>query len=335
MPAAAPLQAVPCNIITGFLGVGKTSAILQLLKHKPAEERWAVLVNEFGQVGIDGSILQGREQAQLFVKEVPGGCMCCTAGLPMQIALNQLLQKARPQRLLIEPTGLGHPEEILATLSSEFYREVIDLQRVVTLVDARQLAEPRYLEHPVYCQQLAIADVIVGNKSDLYQPSDRQRLSQVVDRLTNKPELVFGQMHGRGAALAPELLAGPSQSALSQPQRHQHGHSHSHENPTEAIPSSGHLSASGSGEGYHSQGWRFSPTKVFDRAALYNFLAGLSAQRFKGVFITEEGVFGYNYAGGALSEIELDDCMESRLEIIDTSIDPGWEQQLLNCLSQA
>jgi len=109
------INAVPTNIITGFLGVGKTSAILQLLENKPSNERWAVLVNEFGEIGVDGSLFEGKHQESsgVYIREVPGGCMCCAAGLPMQIALNQLLQRAKPDRLLIEPTGLGHPVEVL------------------------------------------------------------------------------------------------------------------------------------------------------------------------------------------------------------------------------
>ena len=78
------LSAVPTNIITGFLGAGKTSAILHLLKTKPVHERWAVLVNEFGEIGVDGSLFEGLygEQQSVFIREVPGGCMCCAAGLP-------------------------------------------------------------------------------------------------------------------------------------------------------------------------------------------------------------------------------------------------------------
>ena len=114
------IKAVPTNIVTGFLGVGKTTTILHLLKSKPADQRWAVLVNEFGQVGVDGSLIQGQhnEEEGVYIREVPGGCMCCTAGLSMQVALNQLLIQSRPDRLLIEPTGLGHPKEVLRILLS-------------------------------------------------------------------------------------------------------------------------------------------------------------------------------------------------------------------------
>ncbi|HBC56865.1 MAG TPA: cobalamin biosynthesis protein CobW, partial [Gammaproteobacteria bacterium] len=81
MPA---LEAIPTNVITGFLGVGKSTAILNLLKNKPGNERWAVLVNEFGEVGIDGTLFSGKEAEKtgVFIREVSGGCMCCAAGLP-------------------------------------------------------------------------------------------------------------------------------------------------------------------------------------------------------------------------------------------------------------
>ncbi|MCJ8274587.1 MAG: hypothetical protein MJK04_34960, partial [Psychrosphaera sp.] len=102
---SAPIKNVPTNIITGFLGAGKTTAILHLLKSKPKHERWAVLVNEFGEIGIDASLIEGQfskqDQTQaggLFITQVPGGCMCCASGVPMQIALNTLLTKAKPDR---------------------------------------------------------------------------------------------------------------------------------------------------------------------------------------------------------------------------------------------
>ena len=135
---AAPLKQIPTNIITGFLGAGKTTAIRHLLAHKPPQQRWALLINEFGEVGIDAALLnQSGETNNIFVREVPGGCLCCTNQLNLQIALNLLLSRARPQRLLIEPTGLGHPRELLELLSGEYYREVLSLHATLTLVDAR------------------------------------------------------------------------------------------------------------------------------------------------------------------------------------------------------
>ncbi len=79
------------NLITGFLGSGKTTSILHLLAHKDPAEKWAVLVNEFGEVGIDGALLA---DSGALLKEIPGGCMCCVNGLPMQVGLNTLLRRA-------------------------------------------------------------------------------------------------------------------------------------------------------------------------------------------------------------------------------------------------
>ena len=139
MNTAKPL---PTNIITGFLGVGKTTAILHLLKHKPENEKWAVLVNEFGEVGIDEKFFAGefQEKNGVYIREVPGGCMCCVSGLSMQISLNMLLARAKPDRLLIEPTGLGHPKEILALLSNSHYLNILDLRATITLVVRVRLA---------------------------------------------------------------------------------------------------------------------------------------------------------------------------------------------------
>ncbi|MBU3825669.1 MAG: GTP-binding protein, partial [Candidatus Oceanisphaera merdipullorum] len=87
--------AVITHLVMGFLGTGKTTLLRHLLANKPEHERWAILVNEFGEVGIDGALL--TEQGAT-IKEIPGGCLCCVSGLPFQIGLNALLHKAKPDR---------------------------------------------------------------------------------------------------------------------------------------------------------------------------------------------------------------------------------------------
>ncbi|MEC8081254.1 MAG: GTP-binding protein, partial [Pseudomonadota bacterium] len=96
-------NAIPTNIITGFLGVGKTTTINGLLANKPEGESWAVLVNEFGQVGIDQEMMPNEEG--LHIKELAGGCICCTMGASLTPTLKSLIEHAKPDRLIIEPTG--------------------------------------------------------------------------------------------------------------------------------------------------------------------------------------------------------------------------------------
>jgi hypothetical protein len=99
------------------------------------------------------------------------------------------------------------------------------------------------------------------------------------------------------------------------------------------IPDQGFLFAQNEGEGFQSAGWRFSPDKVFNYQKLFALLTGLCAERMKAVFITDEGVVGYNLTTDALTEIQLDDCLESRIEVISDKIDVSLEAQLLACLS--
>ena len=150
------------NLITGFLGSGKTTTILHLLANKPADEKWAVLVNEFGEVGIDGALLA---ESGALLKEIPGGCMCCVNGLPMQVGLNTLLRQGKPDRLLIEPTGLGHPKQILDMLTAAVYEPWIDLRATLCVLDPRQLLDEKAVTNDNFRDQLAAADVIISNKA--------------------------------------------------------------------------------------------------------------------------------------------------------------------------
>lgn len=176
---------IALNIITGFLGAGKTTALQHLLAHKPDTEVWAIVVNEFGKTGLDGKLLQNRGVP---VKEIPGGCLCCVTAQPFTVGLNQLIKQYRPQRILIEPSGLGHPQQLLSQLSGEFYRDVFDIRAVITLLDARQLHDPRYLHHDTFVSQLALADVLVGNKMDQYTEADRALFYRLAQQLELPPE---------------------------------------------------------------------------------------------------------------------------------------------------
>ena len=323
---------VPVNVITGFLGAGKTTAILHLLTHKPEHESWAVLVNEFGEIGVDGSLFKGghSERKGVVIREVPGGCMCCAAGLPMQIALSQLLTIANPDRLLVEPTGLGHPKEVLDSLSAKHYQNTLSLQKTITLIDSRKLRDLRITQNDIYKQQIDVADTIVGSKVDLYNDGDKERLlSYVKKRGKSESTVIFAE---QGQISLSDL---DGATAYKSSTFHQHS-DESNTNPIASdlpMPECGFIKATNEAEGFMSVGWRFSPDKVFNRDKLTSLLTDISAERIKAVFITSAGVFGYNATPDALSEVELDDCLESRVEIISDEINDRLEARLLDCVS--
>ena len=98
------------------------------------------------------------------------------------------------------------------------------------------------------------------------------------------------------------------------------------------MPESGMIKASNQGEGFESIGWRFAADKLFDRQQLLKVLVGLKAERMKAVFITQSGIFGYNLTEDGLTECELDECIETRIEVIGQSIDSDLENHLIQCL---
>ena len=327
------IQGVPTNIITGFLGVGKTSTILHLLNNKPSNERWAVLVNEFGEIGIDGALIEGQhpENKGVYIREVPGGCMCCTAGLPMRVALTQLIRHAKPDRLLIEPTGLGHPEEVLNTLNEHAFQGVLNIQKTITLVDARQLSDKRYTEHDVFQQQLSIADVIVANKQDLYSESDKKALNRYLQKHSIDDSSVIFTEQG---AISASLLKGKQSTnkikySLS---THQHTHTDTDNSLDVTIPECGFIKAVNQGEGFVSIGWRFSADYEFDQNKLFVFLSGIVAERLKATFITDQGCFAYNLTPDAMTELPLEALDESRIEVIALELDSDWEEDLFACI---
>ena len=161
---------IDTHIITGFLGVGKTSVIRQLIQQKPACEKWVVMVNEFGELGVD-NLLMGNA-ASVIVKQVAGGCACCLALLPFQMSLNQVIKQHRPDRIIIEPSGLGHPDNLIKLLRGEFYEQVLQLAPVITVLDSRQLSIEKYTSHDIYRRQLNVADLFVANKHDLASVAD-------------------------------------------------------------------------------------------------------------------------------------------------------------------
>lgn len=186
---------IPVSLVIGFLGVGKTTAILDLFAQpRPDGSRWAVLVNEFGKVGLDGARL---EAGGITVREVAGGCICCTTNVALRTGLVRLLREVRPDRLIIEPSGLAHPAAILDTLRSPGLRESVVPRATIGLVDPRRLTDRRIVEHPTYRDQLEIADVLVMNHDDDATDAERDRFDALAASLSPPKVFVAKTSFGR------------------------------------------------------------------------------------------------------------------------------------------
>lgn len=152
---------IPVTIISGFLGSGKTTLLRHCLAHKPAGARWAVLVNEFGVLGIDEALLGDADA----LAQVAGGCICCTTALLLRTNLNRLIRQ-RPDHLLIEPSGLGHLQGIVALLQEPDLAQWLCISQVWVLVDMSQIENPVYRHHPLFLDQLKSATGLIASKID-------------------------------------------------------------------------------------------------------------------------------------------------------------------------
>ncbi|MCX6179086.1 MAG: GTP-binding protein [Chlorobiales bacterium] len=314
---------IPTTIVTGFLGVGKSTAINSLLSEKPAGERWGVLVNEFGEIGVDATLIGPHKGVS--IREIAGGCLCCTAGQAFEVALNRLIRDTYPDRILIEPTGIGHPLKIIRTLTSGYFCDILDLRATICLVDARKLTEAKYREHPVFQDQLNLADVLVGNKADCYSDDDCSRFMELVTG--SIPPKAASSMISFGK-LDPQLLELPRNplrmagfpdahpakeiafisSRLSET---------THEEVKPASIESWTM-REGSGEGYWSGSWLIGTDYCFDKIALSEVINSFPFSRVKGIMQCTEGWLKINGSDGNVELSMSEPCESSRLEIIDT-----------------
>jgi G3E family GTPase len=245
----------------------------------------------------------------------------------MQIALNMLMIKAKPDRLLIEPTGLGHPKEVIQVLSSEHYKNVIQLENTITLVDARHFNSQKHLSNETFQQQLEVADLLVINKSDLCSKKDIDTFKSYISthsELKLKPYLLTKEGNvGLGYLNTQQTLA---KAKTIKEDSCVHSSSIS---PIEkpSLPDCGFLVKSHRDGNFTSVGWRIKADKIFDIDAVYDWIKTLDASRIKAVLNSKSGFISLNISSDHFNSsdpIHKKDKLdhnkkqydESRLEII-------------------
>ncbi|MCC8430704.1 cobalamin biosynthesis protein CobW [Reyranella aquatilis] len=240
------LAKVPCTIVTGFLGAGKTTLVRHVLEN--ADRRLAVIVNEFGDVGIDGEILKGcgvESCPEDAIVELANGCLCCTVADDFVPALKGLLDRPNPpEHIVIETSGLALPKPLVKAFNWPEIASRVTVDGVVAVVDgaavaagrfaddpeavARQRAEDSSLDHDnpleeVFEDQILCADLILLNKADLMTDADRKsvvnEIGKVLPRAVALVETRHGQVPvkvllGLGAAAEADLAARPSHHDL-------------------------------------------------------------------------------------------------------------------------
>lgn len=203
---------IPVTVITGFLGAGKTTLVNHLLTQHTGTNI-GVIVNEFGEVGIDGELIVADEEALI---EIRNGCICCTVRTDLVAGAKVLLERSdfAVDRLIIETSGLADPAPVLQTfLADTDLLTRVELESVVTLVDAAHVQ--RQISNDIAREQIAFADLIVLNKVDLLEADDVAPLERQLRAInptaaiirTKNAEVAAGTLLGVHRFSLPNLLA--------------------------------------------------------------------------------------------------------------------------------
>ena len=322
-------KAVKTHIISGFLGAGKTTLLQQLLAQKPQGETWAVLINEFGQIGVDQQLLP--QDSGFEIKELLGGCLCCTSQLPMQIALSRLIQESQPDRLFIEPTGLGHPAQLLEQLTEPHWRNQIDMRALVTVVDGSRLHDDEWTAQTLYQDQLKAAQIVLVSHAETMSDQDQNTLLKLQDEYMVYVQTWIKAEQGNIALAKIDLpfvgVVRKVQPLIQIQKKYA---------LDEALPEIKQLPYHyvETAQGYTVVGWKFSKRWLFNFYAVLDLLCEQHDWlRIKAIFHTDQGWTTFNFNPEQLNYKSGEENIDNRIEII-TKNSQDWEAfeaQLLEC----
>jgi G3E family GTPase len=287
---------VPLVVLTGFLGAGKTTLLNRLLARRAgraATGKLGVIVNELGEVGIDGSLLAGDAAKQV---ELPGGCVCCVLGSKLDDTLLELVEK-NPQieAIVLETTGVAEPLPIAWAVARKPVADKVRLAAVVTLVDATHFIASRRLSVAVDAQ-VAYADVLLVTKAELAGKIETKAAVDAAKHIAPRALVRIGTSDEH-ALWIEEALADP-EIEHAHAHAHDHEHDHSHDIDIESV-------------------WVDVKGSV-DLEELEDQLAALpgSYVRIKGIVRTEAGWFAVHRVGLRVSSEPIVRPADERARIV-------------------
>ena len=298
------------HLISGFLGTGKTTALKSLMAQKNPDEKWVIIVNEFGEIGIDGAVLSDNG---IPVAEIAGGCLCCVAGPQMSNTVAKMLRDVAPDRLMIEASGLAHAASVIDELKTPPLDQSLEIGAVFTVVDPRQFVTPDYAQQALYKDQIGVCDVLVASKTDLCSPEVLAEFREKAAKLF-PPKALVAEVDN--AQMNIEWLDIP----VVEKSRYR----------LKTLPDNT--------MGFQSQGFTFAAGQDFDGERLTNFFNDLPKMteglvRAKGVFQVLGTWVWLNWVDGQWGASQVSWRRDSRFELIAKSFDADLiEKKLIEAL---
>jgi G3E family GTPase len=224
---------IPVTVLTGYLGAGKTTLLNRILT-QPHGQRFAVIVNEFGEIGIDNDLVVDADEE---VFEMNNGCICCTVrGDLIRIIEGLMKRRGKFDAIIVETTGLADPAPVAQTFFvDQDVAEATRLDAVVTVADAKWLSA-RLADAPEAKNQIAFADVIILNKADLVTPEDMDAVEARIRAINpyaklhraTRCDVPLDAVLGRGAFDLERIIE-------IEPDFLEHGHHHHHDDDVQSL----------------------------------------------------------------------------------------------------
>lgn len=313
---------VKIDLITGFLGAGKTTFLNKLLKEAYFGEKVALLENEFGEIPLDGTLLAGND---ITIREIANGCICCTLQGNFIEGITALIETAQPDRIVIEPTGLAKLPDLAAALALAGKQTMLKINAVITVVDATMVPVFLNVGGDFFLHQLRDAKIMVlSHVQELENEEELEEVIATVRRL-NDTAPIFAEdwagLHSLAVLTAAEAcpMDIPATSGGEDGCGHEHHHDH---------------------EGHHHHGdGEFSSCSVVvpgtvTVAWLDALCAGLrqgeggEVFRAKGLLHTAEGDCRFDYVYGKYSREAYDFQGDGFFVVIGKNLDSGYWQAL-------
>ena len=292
-------------LITGFLGAGKTTLIQHQLRSEfNAQEKVAVIVNEVGEIGIDGTLLAGQD---VDILELTNGCICCTIKTEFFKAVQEIHQTYNPSYLVVETTGVAQPGDMLDVLFEPPLSEFSQLKKIITVVDA-DFFEAREVLGTFYDNQIKCADTLILNKIDQVDDNQIGQIDAVLRELNPRVNIIST----RHCVVDPATLLGVDSKSRHRASRDHHALHHEQ-------------------EGFHS--FSFENERLLDKAKLNRFLETLPPNLFrcKGWVRFPDGSGLLNYTGTNYRIEPAEDSHDTALVFVGRNCN---EKEILNALEE-
>lgn len=310
------------DIVSGFLGSGKTTFIKKLLEQNIAGEKVVIVENEFGKVGIDGSILQ---ETGIDIIEINSGCICCTLVGEFSRAIELVIKTYQPDRVIIEPSGVGKLSEVLSSCDEFTSQDSIKLNGIVTIVDALKYEMNLEYVTEYFEDQIRNANTIFLSRTQKATVEEIQYIVQDIKRINKNANIVttpWNQLESKGVLALLENKVGSlmeeQEKVCTDPHCNHKHHSHK--------------------ENEFFQCWEMETSQPYTKEDIEHFLKALSdtdygiVLRAKGILPTIEGNWiQFDFVPGEYEIRDISPDYTGRLCVIGKDLNKGKVEKLFDC----